>query len=112
MPHYNIEELSPGQSFSLNFQAEAIDGVPLNLNGYNIYSSIKEKYSSVTGITSFNCNIVTPDSGICNASLTALQTSGLAPGVYIYSIYTKDLNTLDSIPLLEGYLPIKLFSAF
>lgn len=112
MPNYNIEELFPGQSYSLTFRAETSSGIPINLSGYNIYSSIRERFSSSTGISSFNSNIVTPSSGVCTISLTSLQTSGLAAGVYIYSVYTKNSSTLDSIPLLDGYLPINPFPAF
>lgn len=112
MPSYNIEELKPGQSYSLTFRAETSSGTPINLNGYDIYSSIRERFSASTGIATFNSSIVTPGSGICTISLTALQTSGLAAGVYIYSVYTKHSSTLDSIPLLDGYLPINPFIAF
>lgn len=112
MPAYNIEQITAGSSFSLVFRAQTSAGTPINLSGYSINSSIKEKYSSSTGIASFTSNITVPESGLCNVSLSAAQTSGLAAGVYVYQIYSNNTGTLDNISLLDGYLPIGPFPAF
>lgn len=107
MPNYNIEELTPGTTFSLT------SGISYNLSGASnsINSLIKEKYSSSTGILSFTETIVTSgDSNSFKISLTSAQTSGLAAGIYIYEVLF--LSGSNTYSLLNGYLPVGPFAAF
>ena len=107
MPNYNIEEITPGTTFSLT------SGISYNLSGFSnsLKSLIKEKYSKTTGILSFTSSIV--ESGNSNTfkiSLTSTQTSGLSAGVYIYEVLF--LSGSNTYSLLDGYLPVGPFSAF
>lgn len=106
MPHYDITDIQKYSDYSLIFQAKDSNGVPLDLNGYNISSCIREKYSSITGAASFISQISVPESGICSANLTAAQTSGLFAGTYIYTIQVTSSDFSTSFNLLEGYLNI------
>ena len=112
MPHYNLSGIHQGSTFSLLFKARTCAGATIDLTDYSINSSIREKYSATTGVTSFTSAITVPTSGICSISLTAAQTSGLASNIYIYSVNTSNSSTLDSFNLLEGYLLIDPFPAF
>lgn len=107
MAYYNIEELTPGTTFSLN------SGISYNLSGTSnsINSLIKEKYSSSTGILSFTETIVTSgDSNSFKISLTPAQTSGLAAGIYIYEVLF--LSGSETHLLMNGHLPVGPFAAF
>lgn len=110
MPHYDTETISPGSSFFLSFQASSCNGYT-DLSNYVISSQIKNNYST-SGLLSFNSSVILPASGICSISLTPTQTSGLSPGVYVYSVNAYNSGTLDSISLLEGHLSVGPFPAY
>lgn len=103
MPHLDLSGISNGSTFSLLFRAVNCAGIPINLSGYSIRSTIKEKYSSSTGISSFNSLIVNPTSGICTISLTASGSAAIPPNVYLYSVEVENYSTLDTMKLLEGH---------
>lgn len=112
MASHNLSGISPGNSFSLLFRAKTCAGATVDLSGYSIFSTIKEKYSSSTGIASFTSTISVPESGICNISLSPTQTSGLYSQAFVYSVGVENTDTLDSFNLLNGYLFVDPFPAF
>jgi hypothetical protein len=101
--HYDLSGISQGSTYSLTFRAVDSAGVPVSLSGYSIRSTIREKYSSTTGIASFNSSITTPNSGICNIALTASGAAAIAAGIYLYSVEVENYSTLDVIKLLDGH---------
>jgi len=105
MPHLDLEAKN-NTTFSLLFKAKDCEGAGINLSGYSINSYIKEKYSASTGIASFTSTITVPQSGICSISLSSLETSGLAPNVYIYNITCNNTTITDVFSILEGHLLI------
>lgn len=103
MPHFDLSGIYQGSTFSLLFRAVNCAGAPMDLSGYNIRSTIREKYSSTTGIASFDSTIVTPSSGICSIALTASGAASIAPNVYLYDCEVENPITLDTMKLLYGH---------
>jgi len=104
MTGYNITNIYRGGDYSLIWQALDDNGNPINLSGYTFSSTVKEKYSSITGIESFIINLLTGQSGIFSIYLNNLQTSGLAVGTYPYTIQAQ--TTGSFINLMGGYINV------
>ncbi len=103
MPHYDLSGINQGSTYSLTFRAVDSAGLPVSLSGYLIRSTIREKYSSITGISSFNSSITTPNSGICNIALTASGAAAIPSNVYLYSVESYLPDESDVIKLLYGH---------
>lgn len=105
MPHYDLSG-SQGSTFSLTFRARTCAGGIFNLSGYSISSSIREKYSSYTGIGSFNSSIIVPESGICNINLNATGMAALPVGILLYNVEVQNSGGLNVLKPLEGHFMI------
>lgn len=106
MPSFDISDAYQYSDYSLIFQAKDNNGIPIDLSSYTLGSCIREKFSSSTGIASFITQISGPESGVCQANLSANQTSGMPPNTYIYSIQATANDLSTTFNLLQGYLNI------
>lgn len=102
MPHFDITG-NQGSTFSLTFRAIDCAGAAVSLSGYSLNSVIKESYSAVSGVTSFNAITTVPESGICNISLTASGSAAIPSMVYLYQVEASNPVTFDVIKLLYGH---------
>ena len=95
--------IDQGTTFSLAITVSDQYGEGMDLTDYTVTSQMRKSYQSVTAIT-FTTAKTTPLDGILTISLTAVQTSAIKAGRYVYDIeITSDEETLR---VLEGIVVI------
>lgn len=110
MPSFDLCDVYQGTDYSLTFQAKDVNGNPLDLTNYFLSSIIKSSISAPTGLANFSYIIPTPTSGICQISLSYLQTSGLPINTYVYYVRAVNSGGSGAFNLLEGYLNVNPFN--
>lgn len=83
-----------GQTYSLSLTLRDINGVPINLGGYNISGYLKTKYSDSTKLCDLNVAVADATGGVVTLGIPASGTEVLPVGYGFYDI--EMLNTGDS----------------
>ena len=92
-----------GQAFSALLIATDQYGNPLNLSGYTPTGTIRQNYSSISGLLNFTCSVVAPaNSGYVSVSLSPTQTSTLYPDVFIYDLWVINTGIPDAVRFMGG----------
>jgi hypothetical protein len=95
--------IDQGTTFSLSLMVNDQNGDPKDLTDYTAAAQMRKSYYTNTSI-SFTAEITLPEDGEVTISLTAVQTSAIKAGRYVYDIeITGDGETLR---VLEGIVVI------
>ena len=101
------QEIDQGSTFSKQITVYETDGSTIqNLTGYTAASQIRKNYTS-TAYTTILATIQTPaTNGVIVMSLTAVQTTALKSGRYVYDLQITAADTTVT-RVLEGIITIK-----
>jgi hypothetical protein len=95
--------IDQGTTFSLSLVVNDQTGDPKDLTDYTAAAQMRKSYYTNTSV-SFTAEITLPEDGEVTISLTAVQTSAIKAGRYVYDIeITGDGETLR---VLEGIVVI------
>jgi len=95
--------IDQGTTFSLSLAVNDQNGDLKDLTGYTVAAQMRRSYYTTTS-TSFTAVVSLPEDGEVTISLTAVQTSAIKAGRYVYDIeITGDGETLR---VLEGIVVI------
>jgi hypothetical protein len=95
--------IDQGTTFIFSIQVSDQTGEPKDLTNYTVAAQMRKSYYTNTAID-FTADITLPLDGEITISLTALQTSAIKAGRYVYDIeITSELETLR---VLEGIVVI------
>jgi hypothetical protein len=95
--------IDQGTTFSLSLVVNDQSGDPKDLTGYTVAAQMRRSYYTTTS-TNFTAAVSLPEDGEVTISLTAVQTSAIKAGRYVYDIeITGDGETLR---VLEGIVVI------
>jgi hypothetical protein len=95
--------IDQGTTFSLSLVVNDQSGDPKDLSDYTAAAQMRKSYYTNTSIN-FTAEISLPEDGEVTISLTAVQTSAIKAGRYVYDIeITGDGETLR---VLEGIVVI------
>ena len=95
--------IDQGTTFSLSLAVNDQNGDLKDLTGYTVAAQMRRSYYTTTA-TSFTATVSLPEDGDVTISLTAVQTSAVKAGRYVYDIeITGDGETLR---VLEGIVVI------
>jgi uncharacterized membrane protein YfhO len=95
--------IDQGTTFSLSLTVNDQNGDLKDLTGYTVAAQMRRSYYTNTSV-SFTAEVSFPEDGEVTISLTAVQTSALKAGRYVYDIeITGDGETLR---VLEGIVVI------
>lgn len=95
--------IDQGTTFSLSLVVNDQNGDPKDLSDYTVAAQMRKSYYTNTSI-SFTAAVSLPLDGEVTISLTAVQTSAIKAGRYVYDIeITGDGETLR---VLEGIVVI------
>ena len=95
--------IDQGTTFSLSLVVNDQSGDPKDLSDYTAAAQMRKSYYTNTSV-SFTAEITLPEDGEVTISLTAVQTSAIKAGRYVYDIeITGDGETLR---VLEGIVVI------
>jgi uncharacterized membrane protein YfhO len=95
--------IDQGTTFSLSLAVNDQNGDLKDLTGYTVAAQMRRSYYTTTA-TSFTATVSLPEDGEVTISLTAVQTSAVKAGRYVYDIeITGDGETLR---VLEGIVVI------
>jgi hypothetical protein len=95
--------IDQGTTFSLSLMVNDQNGDPKDLTDYTAAAQMRKSYYTNTSV-SFTAEITLPEDGEVTISLTAVQTSAIKAGRYVYDIeITGDGETLR---VLEGIVVI------
>ena len=98
--------IDQGTTFSKQITVYETDGTTIqNLTGYTVSSQLRKNYTS-TAFTTINATNNSPTNGIIVMSLTAVQTSALKSGRYVYDLQiTAADGTVTRV--IEGVITIR-----
>ena len=95
--------IDQGTTFSLSLAVNDQSGDLKDLTGYTVAAQMRKSYYTTTS-TNFTATVSLPEDGEVTISLTAVQTSAIKAGRYVYDIeITGDGETLR---VLEGIVVI------
>lgn len=95
--------IDQGTTFSLSLVVNDQNGDPKDLSDYTVAAQLRKSYYTNTSIN-FTAAVSLPEDGEVTISLTAIQTSAIKAGRYVYDIeITGDGETLR---VLEGIVVI------
>lgn len=95
--------IDQGTTFSLSLAVNDQSGDLKDLTGYTVAAQMRRSYYTTTA-TNFTAAVSLPEDGEVTISLTAVQTSAIKAGRYVYDIeITGDGETLR---VLEGIVVI------
>jgi hypothetical protein len=95
--------IDQGTTFSLSLAVNDQNGDLKDLTGYTVAAQMRRSYYTTTA-TNFTAAVSLPEDGEVTISLTAVQTSAIKAGRYVYDIeITGDGETLR---VLEGIVVI------
>lgn len=95
--------IDQGTTFSLSLSVNDQNGDLKDLTGYTVAAQMRRSYYTTTS-TNFTAVVSLPEDGEVTISLTAVQTSAIKAGRYVYDIeITGDGETLR---VLEGIVVI------
>lgn len=95
--------IDQGTTYSLSLLVDDQNGDSKDLTEYTVAAQMRKSYNSTTAIN-FTAEISLPEDGEITISLTAVQTSAIKAGRYVYDIeITSDEETLR---VLEGIVVI------
>jgi hypothetical protein len=77
--------IDQGTTFSSIITLTNQDGTPMNLSGYTVASQFRKSYQSSTA-TSFTASIYDAATGKIRLQLSAVASSGVKAGRYLYDI--------------------------
>ena len=95
--------IDQGTTFSLSLVVNDQNGDPKDLSDYTVAAQMRKSYYTNTSIN-FTAAVSLPEDGEVTISVTAIQTSAIKAGRYVYDIeITGDGETLR---VLEGIVVI------
>jgi hypothetical protein len=95
--------IDQGTTYSLSLLVDDQNGDSKDLTDYTVAAQMRKSYHSTTAIN-FTAEISLPEDGEITISMTAVQTSAIKAGRYVYDIeITSDEETLR---VLEGIVVI------
>jgi hypothetical protein len=77
--------IDQGATFSVDFNLTDENDDVLNLNGFTSRSQMRKWYTSSNAAATFTTSIDV-DTGVVTLELTAVQTSGITAGRYVYDV--------------------------
>lgn len=95
-------------SYKMPLQFTDQDNNAINISGWSISGSIKEKYKSTETVASFGLETVNPTSGSINLYLTPAQTAILVKSQYVYDVIAEITGSSppETVRLLEGNVTV------
>jgi hypothetical protein len=103
MAIYNIT-VNKNADFTRSFQVK-IDGVPVDINGYQFAATLKENIHETAGVD-FTTVIASAVDGLFNISLTDETTASMKSGTWVYDLVMTDTAGFKT-RLLEGQAFVK-----
>lgn len=95
--------IDQGTTFSLSIVVNDQNGDPKDLSDYTAAAQMRRSYYTNTSIN-FTAEISLPEEGEVTISLTALQTSAIKAGRYVYDI--EITGESETLRVLEGIIVI------
>jgi hypothetical protein len=95
--------IDQGTTFIFSIQVSDQTGEPKDLTDYTVAAQMRKSYYTNTAID-FTADITLPLDGEITISLTALQTSAIKAGRYVYDIEIS--SELETLRVLEGIVVI------
>lgn len=97
--------IEKGTDFEMEFSLKDIDGLPINLTDYRVFSKIKKNRESKNSLT-FNVGIVSRTQGIILLRLPRWVSANLPNGRCVYDVIILDLNLKKTV-VLEGDIVVE-----
>jgi hypothetical protein len=95
--------IDQGTTFSLSLVVNDQSGDPKDLSDYTAAAQMRKSYYTNTSV-SFTAEITLPEDGEVTISLTAVQTSAIKAGRYVYDIEITGEG--ETLRVLEGIVVI------
>lgn len=95
--------IDQGSTYSVNLDLTDENGDVIDLSGYTANSQIRKWYTSSTPAATFTTSI-NAASGELTLSLTAIQTSNLVAGRYVYDVEIDQNGVISRI--VEGIVTV------
>lgn len=95
--------IDQGTTFSLSLAVNDQSGALKNLTGYTVAAQMRKSYYTTTS-TNFTATVSLPLDGEVTISLTAVQTSAIQAGRYVYDIEITGAG--ETLRVLEGIVVI------
>jgi hypothetical protein len=95
--------IDQGTTFSLSLVVNDQNGDPKDLSDYTVAAQMRKSYYTNTSI-SFTAAVSLPEEGEVTISLTAVQTSAIKAGRYVYDIEITGEG--ETLRVLEGIVVI------
>jgi hypothetical protein len=95
--------IDQGTTFSLSLMVNDQNGDPKDLTDYTAAAQMRKSYYTNTSV-SFTAEITLPEDGEVTISLTAVQTSAIKAGRYVYDIEITGEG--ETLRVLEGIVVI------
>ena len=95
--------IDQGTTFSLSIVVNDQNGDPKDLSDYTAAAQMRRSYYTNTSIN-FTAEISLPEDGEVTVSLTAVQTSAIKAGRYVYDIEITGEG--ETLRVLEGIIVI------
>ena len=105
MDSYDFE-ITKGSSFGVSLTVKDFEGIPLNLSGYNVRSTLRHRFGETGKLTDFFVSILTPESGLIFMSLSPATTINLPITQGVYDVEVYNGNETDVFKVLNGYAVI------
>lgn len=97
-----------GTTFTSQLTLTDNNGLPYNLNQFNVFSSAKSSYISDNVALQFTANVVNANSGILQLSANAATTANVVPNAVnklVYDVIIQDTTGSGNITrVLEGQI--------
>ena len=95
--------IDQGTTFSLSLAVNDQNGDLKDLTGYTVAAQMRRSYYTTTS-TNFTAAVSLPEDGEVTISLTAVQTSAIKAGRYVYDIEITGEG--ETLRVLEGIVVI------
>lgn len=96
--------IDQGSDFVATLDIEDSIGTPIDLGPYNVRGQIRKTYTSITA-TDIGCTKTT-NQGEVKLTLTAVQTSAMRDGRYVYDIEIVHATLGTVIRVVEGQVTV------
>ena len=95
--------IDQGSTFTANLQYVTNSKIPVDLTGYTVRSQLRKSYKSANS-AAIAATVINAAYGNISLSLSAIQTSNLPHGRYVYDVEALQGNTI--IRIVEGIITV------
>ncbi len=105
MNSYNLD-VYQGDTLALGLTIKDDDGAPMDLSSYGLRGTIKQRYTSATGVA-LVISLDVPESGVATVALSSTTTSELPVGQFVYDVEAFPVTgNADTFKVLKGYVNV------